>query len=117
MTSKQILIIFLLVLILVFYQSIKVWFTRKKLFKKAQRDAANGKVVGYENLGVCYEFGYGVRKDGKQAQEYYHKATRMGSQIGKAKTMNFRKTPVRLKYKKTIDEDALVKELLNKKDT
>ena len=36
------------------------------------------------NIGVMYEYGYGVDKDPKRAVEYYQKAADMGNAAGQA---------------------------------
>jgi TPR repeat protein len=38
-------------------------------------------MIGINNVGMCYEYGFGVPKDAKKAFEYYQKAAALGSGI------------------------------------
>ena len=51
-----------------------------KCFKFAAEKQGSG--VAYHNLGICYENGYGVRKDCKKAIEMYGKAVEYGEPAG-----------------------------------
>lgn len=51
-----------------------------KCFKTATEKYSSG--VAYHNLGICYENGFGVRKDYKKAIEMYGKAVENGEKAG-----------------------------------
>lgn len=51
-----------------------------KCFKTAAEKCNSG--VAYHNLGICYENGFGVRKDYKKAIEMYGKAVENGEKAG-----------------------------------
>jgi len=118
MENQQVIILFVFIIVLAFsfYTPIKVWIARQKLYKEAKRKAAKGNADGFADLGICYEFGYGVRKNLITANEHYHKAARMGSEIGRAKIAVFSQTPLK-KVSAQIDMDALVKKALEENKT
>lgn len=51
-----------------------------KCFKTAAEKCSSG--VAYHNLGICYENGFGVRKDYKKAIEMYRRAVENGKKAG-----------------------------------
>lgn len=51
-----------------------------KCFRAAAEKYSSG--VAYHNLGICYENGFGVRKDYKKAIEMYGKAVENGEKAG-----------------------------------
>ena len=53
-----------------------------KCFRTAAEKYSSG--VAYHNLGICYENGFGVRKDYKKAIEMYGKAVENGEKAGLA---------------------------------
>ena len=43
-----------------------------------RRAAEQGNAVAQHNLGLCYDYGTGVEKDGREAVKWYRKAAEQG---------------------------------------
>ena len=51
-----------------------------KCFKMAANKLGSG--LGFYNLGICYENGFGVHQDYRQAIEMYGKSVELGEKTG-----------------------------------
>lgn len=69
-----------------------------KAFDYTQKAAELGNAAAINNLGWCYEKGYGTKKDVSKAVKYYREAAKYGNKIAKNNLK-------RLKKKGTITED------------
>lgn len=102
------LLIFAVMLLVVFFGPLKLFFKRKQFFKTSHQLAKKSDPQGVTDLGVCYEFGYGVRKDPDKAKQLFQKAARMGNEIAKGKLIDYRKIPLK-KKSSPINMDEIIK--------
>jgi len=119
MDSRIYILIAIICFACAFYGPIKVLVKRQKLYKNSKELTARGDADGTAHLGLCYELGYGVKKDQEKAKGYYRKAAKMGSVLAQGKLRDRgpgKKPPTRkLKLKSDLEDkqQKMVDDLLN----